>query len=203
MMSRVQSLVAQVSLLCYVMTNVLPSSKADYASGEVTLTLTEDKLNSGEANHACAKILNGALSMLRATENYTGTAWQGKNYGDSWISLQWMKVAESVGPRTMKNGLKWERKHCQEDENSVICETTKFLYNGFYVEDSTTGMVTRILESGDGCHGLCDKVYGCYKTLPLGNSFCILDLVLESKSDDNTKPFVVNGEYLLKYNTAR
>ncbi|GFO37496.1 hypothetical protein PoB_006400100 [Plakobranchus ocellatus] len=110
MMSSVQSLVAQVSLLCCVITNVIcfeTPSKADYASGEVTLTLIEDRLNWDAANYACASVLGGtlaridSLSMFRAIENFTRTTWDGQSYGDSWISLRWRVVVGSAGQRRL------------------------------------------------------------------------------------------------------
>ncbi|GFO37495.1 hypothetical protein PoB_006400000 [Plakobranchus ocellatus] len=99
----------------------------------------------------------------------------------------------------MKSGFEWERRPCQE-ENSFICETTKFPYPESYARDSTTGMLIVSRETGQSCRVVCNQVYGCYRTSPLGNSSCILDLVLESNSDDNIKayrkPLVVNAKVM-------
>ncbi|GFO37489.1 hypothetical protein PoB_006399400 [Plakobranchus ocellatus] len=106
---------------------------------------------------------------------------------------------ESALEKPMQNA-KWFKmgKKNLSREEQLHLGNDEFPYNGTNFEDSTTDMVNRRRKSGEGCHDLCDKVYGCYKKSPPGNSSCILDLVLESNIDDNIKSylksFFVNGE---------
>ncbi|KAK3749809.1 hypothetical protein RRG08_063092 [Elysia crispata] len=77
---------------------------ADYASGEVVLTLVPDKLTWDQAYHACDSLLGGTLARIdsheadQAIRQFSTTTWDSYAWDDSWIGIQWR--------RTTKNGAK-------------------------------------------------------------------------------------------------
>ncbi|RUS87762.1 hypothetical protein EGW08_004508 [Elysia chlorotica] len=72
-----------------------PPSLADYASGEITLTLVSDKLSWDRAQEACRTVLGGKLARVDSHEadlavrNFAANTWTGIGYADVWFGLQW------------------------------------------------------------------------------------------------------------------
>ncbi|KAK3749803.1 hypothetical protein RRG08_063087 [Elysia crispata] len=194
-------------------------SLADYASGEVVLTLVPDKLTWDQAYHACDSLLGGTLARIdsheadQAIRQFSTTTWAGYAWADSWFGIQWRQLTQNgykklvwsdncqdlntLRYHNFKSGdgtydgkdFCYRMKSDYEWERKVCGERNSFIYPGNFTTDTGSGMMVVTKNSALNCSEVCNQLHGCYRVSDLGNSSCIVDLVSDDPTDAVTSLF--------------